>query len=84
MGGCWNRYTSRFQKAVPKGMRVRIPLRLPEMEHEVKCQSCGEKEATYHIKIPDYAGNAAPLRCDECMKVAVKSHEGVVVEKIEE
>ena len=54
------------------------------MEHEVKCQSCGEKEATYHIKIPDYAGNAAPLRCDECMKVAVKSHEGVVVEKIEE
>ena len=48
----------------------------------MNCEICKEKEATHKISIPDYKGNAAKNRCEECLKIAENSYENLEIKKI--
>ena len=48
---------------------------------EMKCQICKEKEATHKISIPNFSGNIAPNRCEDCVKRAERSYDNVKVEE---
>jgi len=49
---------------------------------EMKCESCKEKEATHKVFIPNFSGNTAPNRCEDCAKRAERSYDDVKVEEI--
>ena len=49
---------------------------------EMKCEACKKKEATHKISIPNFSGNQASNRCEDCAKRAERSYDNVKVEKI--
>ena len=48
----------------------------------MKCEACKEKEATHKISIPNFSGNQASNRCENCAKRAKRSYEDVKIKEI--
>ena len=48
----------------------------------MKCQMCQEKEAKYKVSLPNYKGNIAQYRCEECCEQAKQSFSDIEIEEI--
>ena len=46
----------------------------------MKCECCGNKEATYEVMVPEFRG-PGKHRCAECAETARRSYSDVVIEE---